>query len=390
MQRCLELAKRAAGFVAPNPMVGAVLVYKDRIIGEGWHQQYGEAHAEVNCIASVKKEDRDLISQSTLYVSLEPCAHIGKTPPCTELIILYKIPKVIIGCRDPFKEVNGKGIEKLKAAGVAVEVGIEETNCKELNKRFFTFQTKHRPYIILKWAETADGKIAPPPPAREASPNPSAEGALESSKNKMSSTYSESKAPLASNRMITKIGNEVRGGLRLYISNEYTNRLVHQWRSEEAAILIGTNTALLDNPELTTRWWPGKSPIRLIVDLDLKLPAKLKIFNQQVRTIIFNTIKQEEDENLLYYRITKDENSIHQIMNVLYQLKIQSLIVEGGAKLLQSFIDQGIWDEARTVTSTELRVASGLPAPVLTNAIKTEEQLLLTDKIRTYKPQLAD
>ena len=385
MYRCLELAKRGAGYVAPNPLVGAVLVYNERIIGEGWHQQFGEAHAEVNCIASVKEEVDHLISQSTLYVSLEPCAHFGKTPPCTDLIIQHKISKVIIGCRDPFKEVNGKGIERLKAAGVDVEVGIEETLCKELNKRFFTFQTMHRPYIILKWAETADGKMAPPPPAR---------GALDSEYGKDIFFFEDSKAPpaegfgeasLAGNRVITKIGNEVRGGGRLQISNEYSNRLVHQWRSEEAAILIGTNTAMLDNPELTTRWWPGKSPIRLIVDLDLKLPAKLKIFNHQVRTIIFNTIKQEEDENLLYYRVTSDENSIHQIMNVLYQLKIQSVIVEGGAKLLQSFIDQGIWDEARIIKNEELIINNGLTAPVLKDAKKIFEQKFLSDLIEVYE-----
>ena len=386
MQRCLELAKRGAGYVAPNPMVGAVLVYNDCIIGEGWHQQYGAAHAEVNCMASVQESDKDFISQSTLYVSLEPCAHFGKTPPCTDLIINNKIPRVQIGCLDPFKYVNGKGIEILKAAGVEVKVGIAEIECNELNKRFFTFHTQHRPYIILKWAQTGDGKIAPPTPAEKASPElrsqpsqvsvASAGGALESSKNKMSFPYSESKAPLAGV-----------GGPRLYISNEHSNRLVHQWRSEEAAILIGTNTALLDNPELTTRWWQGKSPVRLVIDMHLRLPLSLKIFNGEVKTIIFNALRQEEKENLIYYKLEKNSSLISQLMDTLYQLKIQSVLVEGGAKLLQSFIDEGMWDEVRTVTNLELRVTSGLAAPVLANAIKTEEQMLLTDKIEIYKPK---
>jgi diaminohydroxyphosphoribosylaminopyrimidine deaminase / 5-amino-6-(5-phosphoribosylamino)uracil reductase len=341
MQRCLELAKMGAGNVAPNPMVGAVLVYNDKIIGEGWHQQYGEAHAEVNCIASVKVEDKEFISQSTLYVSLEPCAHFGKTPPCADLIIKHKIPKVVIGCRDSFKEVDGKGMEKLKSAGVEVGLasGEIENECKELNKRFFTFYTKHRPYVLLKWAQTEDGMIA--------------------------------------------TGNNE----RLLISNEYSNRLVHQWRSEEAAILIGTNTALLDNPELTTRLWPGNSPVRLVVDMKLKLPSSLKIFNQQVRTIIFNTIKQEEDGNLLYYQVTNDVNLVHQILNALYQLKIQSVIVEGGARLLQSFIDEGIWDEARIISNEELVISNGLKAPLLENAQNVAKEKLHSDIMEVYKPK---
>jgi diaminohydroxyphosphoribosylaminopyrimidine deaminase/5-amino-6-(5-phosphoribosylamino)uracil reductase len=284
MHRCLELAKLGAGYVAPNPMVGAILVNDGRIIAEGWHQQYGGPHAEVNCIASVKEEDKELIPQSTLYVSLEPCVHHGKTPPCTDLIIQHQIKKVVIGCRDPFKEVDGKGIEKLKAAGVEVELAdrLLAYECKNINKRFFTFHTKQRPYIILKWAQTADGKMAPSPPEGEASPNPSEGGAS-----------------------------------RLLISNEYSNRLVHKWRSEEAAILVGTNTALLDNPELTTRLWTGPSPIRLVVDMGLKLPSSLKIFDQQVRTIIFNTVKQEEDGKLLFYKITRNKSLVLQLLNAL-------------------------------------------------------------------------
>lgn len=350
MQRCLELAKLGAGYVAPNPMVGAVLVHENRIIGEGWHQQYGGPHAEVNCIESVMQADKELISGSVLYISLEPCAHFGKTPPCTDLIIQYKIPKVVIGCRDPFKEVDGKGIEKLKAAGVEVTMGELENECKELNKRFFTFHTKHRPYVILKWAQTADGKI--------------------------SAGSSE----------------------RLLISNEYSNRLVHQWRSEEAAILVGSNTALLDDPELTTRLWPGNSPVRLVVDMELKLPESLKIFNQQTPTIIFNTkVHTEQIERpppapfmgrvgVRYYQVTHDVSLVRQIFNALHQLQLQSVLVEGGAGLLQSFIAEEIWDEARVLVNRQLSIGNGLTAPILPAVIKTGEQKLLADKIEIYKP----
>lgn len=343
MQRCLDLAKRGIGSVAPNPMVGAVLVYQDKIIGEGYHQKYGEAHAEVNCIASVKEEDKNLIPQSTLYVSLEPCAHFGKTAPCADLIIQHKIPKVVIGCRDPFPEVDGKGIEKLKTGGVEVEVGIMENECKELNKRSFTFHMKKRPYIILKWAETSDKKIAS--------------------------------------------GKEE----RLMISNEYSNSLVHQWRSEEAGILIGTNTALLDDPELTARFWEGKSPDRLVLDMNLRLPNQLKIFDKKVKTIIFNGVKGEEDGNLVYYKIRKDENIVQQLMNALYELKIQSVIVEGGAILIQSFIDKGMWDEARVIKNEELIINNaclpdrqGLDAPVLNDEELVSEQKLASDILKIY------
>jgi diaminohydroxyphosphoribosylaminopyrimidine deaminase/5-amino-6-(5-phosphoribosylamino)uracil reductase len=387
MQRCLELAARGAGFVAPNPMVGAVLGHDDRIIGEGWHQRYGEAHAEVNCIASVKQEDKNLISQSTLYVSLEPCAHFGKTPPCADLIIKKKIPKVVIGCRDPFKEVDGKGIEKLKAAGVEVEVGISEFECKDLNKRFFTFYTQHRPFIILKWAQTGDGKIA-------ASLNPSEGRTSDSDKTKIDYSsqiihQNETTPVIAESRNPPSEGREA-AVQRLLISNEYSNRLVHQWRSEEASILIGTNTALLDDPELTTRLWPGPSPIRLVVDMDLKLPSTLKIFNQQGRTIIFNTVKHEDKGNVSYYKVMNDVSLVHQMMNALYQLKIQSVLVEGGAKLLQSFIDEGMWDEARVIKNEKLIINNGLNAPVLKETKKVFRQKLLSDTIEIYKPKYSD
>ena len=336
MHRCIELAQKGAGYVAPNPMVGAVLVHEERIIGEGYHRQYGQAHAEVNCINSVEKDDQDKISQAVLYVSLEPCAHFGKTPPCADLIIANKIPEVVIGSRDPFKEVAGKGIEKLKTAGIAVTSGILEKDCQVLNKRFFTFHTKHRPYIILKWAQTADKKIA---------------------------------------------GDKAS---RIYISNEQTNRLVHRWRSEEASILVGTNTALSDDPELTTRYWNGPSPMRLVVDMDLRLPSSLKIFNAKQRTIIFNTVKHEDNDHLSYYQVTDEVNLVHQIVNALYQMKIQSVMVEGGARLLQSFINDNMWDEARIITNMQLAIGNGLAAPELELNGTKSEFTIQSDSIKIY------
>lgn len=349
MHRCLQLAENGSGYVAPNPMVGAVLVHGDRIIGEGYHQQYGRPHAEVNCINSVKEEDRSLIQRSTLYVSLEPCTHYGKTPPCADLIITNKIPEVVIGSPDPNKDVSGNGFERLKKAGINVTCGILEKECQQLNKRFFTFHTQHRPYIILKWAETADKKIA-------------------------------------------ANGNE-----RLFISNEQTDRLVHKWRSEEASILVGTNTALFDDPELTTRYWNGPSPIRLVVDMDLRLPSSLKVFNGKQRTVIFNTMKHSEElgssettsplverEGVRYYQVTEDVNLVHQIANVIYQLNIQSVLVEGGARLLQSFIDEDMWDEIRVIKNEKLIVNSGLGSPEFESSNVYEEMKISDDSIKIY------
>ena len=383
MRRCLELASKGAGYVSPNPMVGAVLVYEDRIIGEGWHKKYGEAHAEVNCIASVQEEDLNLIAQSTLYVSLEPCAHFGKTPPCTDLIIQHKIPKVLIGCRDPFIEVNGKGIEKLKAAGVEVELAerVMGYACEKLNKRFFTFHTQKRPYIILKWAQTANGKIA--------SLNPSEGGALDPDNS--TNLYNKRILKSADSKNPSSEGREA----RLLISNEYSNKLVHQWRSEEAAILIGTNTALFDDPELTTRLWPGPSPIRLVTDSGMRLPKNLKIFNQQQATIIFNTQVHDIEENMTaallkekggnwHYKMKGSLYAASQIANALYRLNILSVMVEGGAKLLQSFIDDGIWDEIRIIQNNILTAGDGLNAPQPENAILVKSEELFSDTIETY------
>jgi diaminohydroxyphosphoribosylaminopyrimidine deaminase/5-amino-6-(5-phosphoribosylamino)uracil reductase len=338
MHRCLELAQKGAGYVAPNPMVGALLVHDDKIIGEGYHKQFGGPHAEVSCINSVLEKNRNLISLSTLYVSLEPCVHYGKTPPCTDFIIKKKIPQVVIGCRDPFKEVNGKGIEKLKSADVNVIFGILENKCQQLNKRFFTFYTEHRPYIVLKWAETADGIIA------------------------------------------------ANGTTRLLISNEQTKRLVHKWRSEEAAILVGTNTALFDDPELTTRYWNGPSPIRLVVDMHLRLPLSLKIFNEKQRTIVFNSVRHSQDmeSEVAYYQVTEDVSLVHQIINALYQLNIQSVLIEGGPRLLQSFIDEDMWDEARIIKNEKLIINNGLAAPEIELKNAQEELRIFNDAIKIY------
>jgi diaminohydroxyphosphoribosylaminopyrimidine deaminase / 5-amino-6-(5-phosphoribosylamino)uracil reductase len=333
MHRCLQLARLGAGTVAPNPMVGAVLVHKGVIIGEGYTQPYGQAHAEVMCINSVSAANQPLINKSTLYVSLEPCAHFGKTPPCADLIITSKIPQVVIACQDIYQEVNGKGVEKLKTAGINVTVGVLDKEALDLNKRFFIFHQQQRPYIILKWAQSSNGKI--------------------SGKN----------------------------GEQVFISNEFTNRLVHQWRSEEAAIMVGTNTALSDNPALTTRLYLGRNPLRLVIDMDLKLPSSLQLFNGAVKTIVFNQFKQEEGEQVLFYKIKKDEKSIPQVLNILHQLKIQSVIIEGGAKLLQSFIDDNLWDEARVITNTELNIPEGIAAPIVKNKKLIEKEITFGDKI---------
>lgn len=336
MHRCLQLAKLGAGLVAPNPMVGAVLVYQDRIIGEGYHELYGQAHAEVNCINSVNEADKKLISESTLYVSLEPCAHHGKTPPCADLIIKHNIPHVVVACSDSYNEVDGKGIQKLQQAGINVMVGIVENEALDLNSRFFTFHTKLRPYIILKWAQSNNGKIA----------------------------------------------NEDFSVVK--ISHDITNRLVHKWRSEEAAILVGTNTALKDNPSLTNRLWQGKNPVRLVIDRELKLPPSLQLFDGTVKTIIFNELKNEAKGNLIFHKLDASKNLLPALLTALHQLGIQSVFVEGGATLLQSFIDQNYWDEARVITNEVLSISKGIAAPQLNNNSLASTQKITTDTISTF------
>lgn len=335
MGRCIQLAKLGAGDVAPNPLVGSLLVYEDKIIGEGYHQKFGGPHAEVNCIYSVLPENKPLIEKSTIYVSLEPCSHFGKTPPCVDLILKNKIKKVVIGCKDIYKEVSGMGIEKLRNAGTEVVVGVLESDCTDLNKRFITFHTKSRPYIILKWAQSVNGKIGLP-------------------------------------------------GERIFISNDYSNRIVHKWRSEEAAILVGTKTALTDNPALTTRLWKGKNPVRIVIDTELKLPSTLKIFNPDANTFIFNFFKNSTEENLQFIKL-ETKNIIPEILNFLFELNIQSLLVEGGAKTLQSFIDQGLWDEARIITNENTTLENGISAPDLKDFKFIKQERYFSDRIDYYE-----
>jgi diaminohydroxyphosphoribosylaminopyrimidine deaminase/5-amino-6-(5-phosphoribosylamino)uracil reductase len=336
MHRCIELAAQGAGSVSPNPMVGAVIVHEGLIIGEGYHQQYGQAHAEVNAVNQVlARFDNagDLLKNAIIYVSLEPCAHYGKTPPCADLIIKHQIPKVIIGCRDPFEEVNGKGIEKLEDAGVEVAYGVLEEECKWLNRRFFTRVQKQRPYIILKWAQTSDGFFAP-----------------------------------ANKRQHWITGGESR-------------KLVHKWRSEEDAVLVGKNTAAIDNPRLNVRYWPGRSPKRVVIDRKLELNPEFHIYDRSVETLIFNEIKTDIEGNIKYIALEDFDRFVPQyILFQLYLQDIQSVIIEGGAHTLNTFIDAGLWDEARIFTGPTA-LGHGIVAPSITG-IAGEEVLSGTDRLK--------
>jgi diaminohydroxyphosphoribosylaminopyrimidine deaminase/5-amino-6-(5-phosphoribosylamino)uracil reductase len=336
MQRCLQLARMGAGRVAPNPMVGAVLVYNGRVIGEGYHKQFGGPHAEPECINSVAEADKVLIRDSTLYVSLEPCAHFGKTPPCADLVISKGIKKVVVASRDPFEEVNGKGIEKLEAAGIEVKIGLMEKEALALNHAFFTFHSKKRPLIILKWAQTADGFIG-------------------------------------------RWKNDA--GSRLLISNEITNRLVHKWRAETESIMVGTNTARKDDPSLNTRYWMGKSPLRLVIDRNLKLPPSAKLFDNSSETIVYNYHRSGIAGNTRHYKLDGHTNLVQQVMDNLYERKITSLLVEGGAQLLQSFIDLDLWDEARIITNRKLYVHDGVQSPVLKRGEMTAREFYAEDEV---------
>jgi diaminohydroxyphosphoribosylaminopyrimidine deaminase/5-amino-6-(5-phosphoribosylamino)uracil reductase len=336
MQRCIDLAQKGMGSVAPNPMVGAVLVYEDRIIGEGWHQQFGGLHAEVNCIQSVAIEDKQFIPQSTLYVSLEPCNHYGKTPPCSELIIQSKIKKVVIACTDPFEKVNGSGIKKLVENGVEVITGIMENEAIKLNKRFFVFHQQQRPYVILKWAQSADGFISLPQ------------------------------------------------GKPVKISSDITDKLVHKWRSEEAAIIVGTNTVINDNPSLTTRNWTGKNPLRIFIDKQLSIDATSKILDNSTDTLILNRIKKEKIGLNEFVMIKDEANLIEELLQLLYKKGIQSLIVEGGALLLQSFIENNCWHEAHVIKNTELMLKEGISSPALKNNFNLKQDLIGKDEINYY------
>ncbi|WP_461452495.1 bifunctional diaminohydroxyphosphoribosylaminopyrimidine deaminase/5-amino-6-(5-phosphoribosylamino)uracil reductase RibD [Mucilaginibacter sp.] len=338
MRRCLELAELGKGLVSPNPMVGAVIVLDGKIIGEGYHQKYGGAHAEVNAVNQlIANYDNyaELFKNSTIYVSLEPCAHYGKTPPCADLIIKHQIPKVVVGCRDPFDQVNGKGIEKLQAAGVEVVLGVLEDECRWLNRRFFTRVQKHRPYVILKWAQTQDGYFAPA------------------------------------------------DGTQFWITGNESRKLVHQWRSEEDAILIGNKTAAIDNPQLNVRYGEGRSPRRAVIDRKLQLDTSLHLFDQSVDTFIFNEIKTDVDGRNKYIGLEEFDNYVPQyILYQLYLQDVQSVIIEGGAHTLNTFIKAGLWDEGRVFTGKVI-LNDGIKAPQINGTID-DDALLGSDRLTIF------
>ena len=332
MFRCIELAKNGLGLTAPNPMVGCVIVKDNTIISEGYTSPYGGAHAEVNAINAVK--DKSLLLNATLYVTLEPCAHYGKTPPCVNLILKHKIPEVVIGIEDPNEKVAGKSIQLLKKSGCKVTVGVLKNKCREHHKRFLSYQEKKRPYIILKWAVTKNGFIAPTEDLRDSSPQP------------------------------------------FWISNTYAKQLVHQWRAEEQAILVGTNTVLADNPKLNIRTWEGKNPVRLVIDRKLKIPKDSHIFDASVRTIIItNTHDVDKQVKGIDYELTEFKNLAQEICTILYKHEINSVIIEGGTKTLQSFINDGLWDEARIFTGDAF-FSEGILAPKISGTQKSTKKLL--------------
>jgi len=329
MQRCIDLARFGEGHVAPNPLVGAVVVYNNKIIGEGYHQYFGGPHAEVNAVNRVK--DKGLLKQSTLYVNLEPCAHHGKTPPCADLIVHYQIPEVVIGMQDPFSKVNGAGIKRLNSAGCQVKVGILEKECHELNLRFITFHGQMRPYVILKWAQTLDG-------------------------------------------FIDKTRNENSDQHPNWITNELCRALVHKWRTEVQSIMVGTNTALIDNPKLNVRAWSGTNPLRIVIDRDFTLPNHLSLFDQKQPTLVLNSKKNETKHQVEYLKLPFNRQFIPELFESLYNRGISGLLVEGGFELLQSFIDQNLWDEARIFTGST-KFMDGVKAPVISGNIISYETL---------------
>ena len=326
MQRCLDLAIKAIGHVAPNPMVGSVIVHEGKIIGEGYHQQFGKAHAEVNAINSVPDELLHLLPESTIYVSLEPCSHHGKTPPCADLIVSKKIPKVVIASNDPNPQVAGKGLQKLRDAGVEVVTGILKKEADFLNRRFMTAHIKHRPYIILKWAESADGFMA---------------------------------------------SNEPK---QIWLTNDYSKKLVHQWRGEEQAILVGKHTVEIDNPELTVRLVEGKNPARIVIDRNLSLPSSKKIFKPNASVFVFNGLKEQAEGNIHFEQVDFNQLVFPQILKSLASKHIQSIIVEGGPATLQHFVDANLWDEVRVFTAP-VKLGSGKASPKITGQLLKEEMI---------------
>lgn len=331
MKRCLQLAANGRGSVAPNPMVGAVVVHDGKIIGEGYHREHGKAHAEVNAINNVR--DKSLLSQSTLYVSLEPCSHYGKTPPCSQLIIDSKIPKVVIATLDPYFKVSGRGVNMLKDAGVDVIIGMLESDARELNKAFFMAQEDSRPYVFLKWAQTKDGYID----------KPRTEGCAV---------------------------------VPTPISNTQTRILVHKVRAEVASIMVATNTVVNDNPSLTTRYWSGNNPVRVILDRTNRIPSAFQVLNDAVRTVVFteNSQKQISGSRTEYIEIPFDNQMIDRLLKELFNRKINSVLVEGGAGLLRSFIDAKAWDEA-FVEVADTCFGGGVKAPSIDGIVLDDLQI---------------
>jgi diaminohydroxyphosphoribosylaminopyrimidine deaminase/5-amino-6-(5-phosphoribosylamino)uracil reductase len=323
MLRALELACLGIGHVSPNPIVGCVIVHDRKIIGEGCHKKFGEAHAEVNAVNAV--ENKTQLRESTVYVTLEPCSHFGKTPPCADMLIREQVKRVVVANVDSNPLVSGEGIKKLQAAGITVETGILADEARETNRRFFTFVEKKRPYVILKWAQTSDGFIA-------------------------------------HENLDSK-----------WISDDFSRQLVHKWRSEEGAILVGSNTALHDDPSLNVRSWTGRNPVRVVIDRFLKLPSSLKIFDQSQPTICYNLVRSEKRNNLELVKIS-EHDFIADLLNDLYNRKIQSVIIEGGAQTLNAFIQRGLWDEARVFTAAST-FKKGIPAPELKTGLQSETKL---------------
>ena len=335
MNRCLDLAFLGNGYVAPNPMVGCIIVHNDKIIGEGYHAKYGTDHAEVMAIKSVK--DSSLLKDATLYVSLEPCNHFGKTPPCVDRIIKAGIKKVVIGCEDIHSKVSGRGISALRDAGIEVIENILQEKCEALNKRFFTFHKRKRPYVVLKWAQTKDGYLDR---TRDASSKP-------------------------------KIN---------WISAPETKSLVHKWRAEEDAILVGRNTVLYDNPSLTVREWTGQNPVRIVIDSHLQTDIKGNVFSDGAKTLILNLEKNSSVDNVEYIKI--EETSTRCILNELYKRGIQSVLVEGGSRTLQYFIVDNAWDEARVIVGNQY-FEDGIKAPVISK-VPSDSVNFGEDKIYFY------
>ncbi len=339
MQRCLDIAALAGVNASPNPMVGSVIVYNDEIIGEGYHQFFGGPHAEVNAVKSVSESDLSKLKEASIYVSLEPCSHTGKTPPCVDLIIKHQFKRVVIGCQDPNPLVAGRSIVKLKDAGIEVVLGIKEKECIQLNKRFFTYQIKKRPYVILKWAQTKDG-------------------------------------------FIDKNREEENEDLRQinWISNPDTQSIVHYWRSKEQAILVGWKTIEHDNPSLTVREVKGLNPLRVIIDSNLNMPKDSKVFTDGDKTLIINKIKNQEVGNVSYVKL--HQITTKSILNYLYELEISSVFVEGGSGTLQHFILDGLWDEARIIQG-DIRFGDGVKAPKI-NGIPSKTYSFSSDQIFQY------